>query len=108
LELRKVLSTNIKTLRRKSEVSQEELAEITGLSSQTINSIECCRTWVSDTTLLKIAASFNVEVGDLLCTPKNAKNQSALLVERLTNLKENILSDVEERFKLFRDENVVG
>ncbi|MGI5090390.1 helix-turn-helix transcriptional regulator [Treponema sp. OMZ 305] len=55
IELRGYLSQNIKTYRKRLALTQEKLAEKTGLSTQTINDIEGCRTWVSDKSLIKIA-----------------------------------------------------
>lgn len=48
IELREILSFNIKQKRKLYSLTQEKLAELTGLSAQTINDIEGCRTWVSD------------------------------------------------------------
>lgn len=54
-ELRQNLSANIKMHRKRLSLTQEKLAEKTELSSQTINDIEGCRTWVSDKSLIKIS-----------------------------------------------------
>ena len=55
MELRENLSSNIKRFRKRLSLTQEKLAEKTGLSAQTINDIEGCRTWVSDKSLIKIS-----------------------------------------------------
>ena len=47
-------------------LSQEKLAEMTGLSWQTVNSIECHRTWVSDKTLETLADALKIESFQLL------------------------------------------
>jgi len=65
-DLRQILSTNVKEQRQILGVTQEKLAEITGLSWQTINSIECKRTWVSDNTLEALAAVFKIDTFQLL------------------------------------------
>ena len=59
--LRAILAANIKEGRRNLGISQEKLAEMTGLSWQTVNSIECHRTWVSDKTLETIANALKIE-----------------------------------------------
>jgi len=59
--LRAILAANIKEERRNLGISQEKLAEMTGLSWQTVNSIECHRTWVSDKTLETIANALKIE-----------------------------------------------
>jgi transcriptional regulator with XRE-family HTH domain len=64
--LRQILAANLKEQRGILGVSQEKLAEITGLSWQTINSLECKRTWASDTTLETLAKVFNIETFQLL------------------------------------------
>ena len=63
-ELRQNLSTNKKMYRKKLSLTQEKLAEKSELSSQTINDIEGCRTWVSDKSLVKIS--------EVLCTTPSA------------------------------------
>jgi len=65
-DLRQILSVNLKEQRQLLGVSQEKLAEMTGLSWQTINSIECKRTWVSDSTLEALAAVFKIKTFQLL------------------------------------------
>jgi transcriptional regulator with XRE-family HTH domain len=65
-DLRHILSANIKEQRKILGISQEKLAEMAGLSWQTVNSIECRRTWVSDTTLETLAAALNIETFQLL------------------------------------------
>ena len=64
--LRYILAKNLKVHRKTLGLSQEKLAEIAGLSWQTINSIECHRTWVSDMTLESLADALNVETFQLL------------------------------------------
>ena len=64
--LRQILAANLKEQRRIFAVSQEKLAELSGLSWQTINSIECQRTWVSDKTLKALASVFKIEAYQLL------------------------------------------
>jgi len=64
--LRQILSANIKEQRHILGISQEKLAEMAGLSWQTVNSIECQRTWVSDKTLEALASVFKIETFQLL------------------------------------------
>jgi len=72
LDLRQILSANIKEQRQILGVSQEKLAEMAGLSWQTVNSIECQRTWVSDNTLEALASVFKIETFQLLM-PQEAR-----------------------------------
>ncbi|MCL2762145.1 MAG: helix-turn-helix domain-containing protein [Treponema sp.] len=66
LNLRHILSANVKEQRQILGISQEKLAEMAGLSWQTVNSIECQRTWVSDKTLEALAGVFKIETFQLL------------------------------------------
>lgn len=66
VNLRQILAVNLKEQRKILGVSQEKLAEMTGLSWQTINSLECQRVWASDSTLETIAKAFNIETFQLL------------------------------------------
>lgn len=68
--LRRILAANVKEQRKILGLSQEKLAEQAGLSWQTINSIECRRTWVSDGTLEALAKVFNIESFHLLMPPE--------------------------------------
>ena len=47
-------------------LSQEKLAEIADVSWQTVNSIECHRTWVSDKTLESLADALKIDTFCLL------------------------------------------
>ena len=66
ITLRGILAANLKNHRKKLGLSQEKLAEIAGLSWQMVNSIECCRTWVSDKTLETLADALKIDTFHLL------------------------------------------
>jgi transcriptional regulator with XRE-family HTH domain len=70
VNLRQILAVNVKEYRKILGVSQEKLAEMAGLSWQTVNSIECQRTWVSDNTLDALARIFKIETYQLLMPPE--------------------------------------
>lgn len=99
-KLRKVLSANVKHFRVKYGFSQEKLAETVGLSDQTINDIEGCRTWVSDKTIVKIARTFNIEAYQLLVPQTEAEKifPVKLPADILKDLKDTIKSDIDHRF----------
>lgn len=69
LEMRRILSRNLREQRKKLEYSQEKLAEISGLSVQTINNIEGGRKWLSDKTLTKLFLALDVDCHQIL-TPE--------------------------------------
>ena len=87
-DLRQILAANIKEQRRILGVSQEKLAEMAGLSWQTVNSIECQRTWVSDTTLKALSAVFQIETFQLLMPPETRAAISLNSTEALRQLVE--------------------
>jgi len=95
-KLKKMLSSNIKKYRSELGFSQEKLAELAGLSDQTINDIEGCRTWVSDKTLIKIAAVLKVEIYQLF-TPKTEGERLfpvRLPADVLLDLRNNLEKDI--------------
>ena len=65
-ELRRILALNIKRQRENLGISQEKLAELAGISANMMTDIECCRTWVSDKTLIKLANALEIDVFRLL------------------------------------------
>jgi transcriptional regulator with XRE-family HTH domain len=84
--LRQILAANIKEQRKVLGISQEKLAEMAGLSWQTVNSIECLRTWVSDNTLETLAAALKIETFQLLMPPEIKAALSQEAVETLQRL----------------------
>jgi len=85
-DLRQILSANIKEQRQILGISQEKLAEMASLSWQTINSIECQRTWVSDNTLKNISDVFKIETFQLLMPPEARAALSLNSTEALRKL----------------------
>lgn len=79
IELRKILSKNIKDRRKLLSLTQEKLAEAADLSPQTINDIEGCRTWVSDKTLLKLSEVLHTSPAELLLQPYSEKEGMDIL-----------------------------
>ena len=103
IELREILSSNIKFYRKRLFLTQEKLAEKTGLSAQTINDIEGCRTWVSDKSLIKIAEALHISPADLLieCDDKNSSILSITssdIYKLKKELKDTFLDSIESIF----------
>ena len=101
-KLREILSCNIKKERKKLGLTQEKLAEIADLSSQTINDIEGCRMWVSDKTITKLARVLHVEAYELLVPAKpsdtpitGACGSSNLLFD----LEDRVIRNIRQQFK---------
>jgi transcriptional regulator with XRE-family HTH domain len=99
--LRKVLSANIKEYRGAEGISQEKLAERTGLSEQLIKDIEGCRSWVSDKTAVKLALALKVEVYQLLYpqTEANRLFPVRLPSDLLRKLKKDIKESIDRQFE---------
>ena len=106
-KLRKIMSANIKHYRAKMEYTQEKLAEIIGVSDQTINDIEGCRTWVSDKTIVKLARALNIEAYQLLFPKTEAEKlfPEKVPANILIELKDTIKEDLEKRFSEVITEN---
>ena len=86
-------------------MSQERLAELTDLSVQTINTIECCRMWVSDKTITKLARVLDMEVFQLLVPYQLSRNEvNASTASALLELRQKIKNDV-DNFNLLLDVN---
>lgn len=62
IDLRRILSLNIKNHRELLGISQEKLAEKAQISANMVRDIEGCRTWVSDTTLINIATALKTDI----------------------------------------------
>lgn len=84
--MRQILAANIKKQRGLLGISQEKLAEMAGLSWQTVNSIECQRSWVSDNTLEVLARVLNVETFQLLMPPETRAVLALNPIEALRKL----------------------
>jgi len=88
--LRIILASNLKNHRKMLGLSQEKLAEMANLSWQTVNSIECHRTWVSDKTLESLADALKIDTYQLLLpvveiTPNPINHMEA--VKKLVKIK---------------------
>ncbi|HEY9578503.1 MAG TPA: helix-turn-helix transcriptional regulator [Rhizorhapis sp.] len=57
---------NLRLLRQECEITQEELADRTGLSARYVGSIERARVSISITVLGKLAVAMNVEPCELI------------------------------------------
>ena len=100
--VRTLLAGNIKAGRNSFGFTQEKLAELTGLTTQTISDIEGCRTWVSDKTLLKLSEALNVSVFQLLIPEGEDDKKAGLLTpQRISKLRKNMKDDLDKRLDMF-------
>lgn len=66
MDLKDVLALNLRLLRQERQITQEELADRTGLSSRYVGSIERARVSASITVVGKLAEALNADVGELI------------------------------------------
>ncbi|GBQ26019.1 putative transcriptional regulator [Gluconacetobacter sacchari DSM 12717] len=66
MDLKDVMAANLRRIRHDRDLTQEELAEMAGLSARYIGSIERARVSASVTILGRIADALAVAPGDLL------------------------------------------
>jgi transcriptional regulator with XRE-family HTH domain len=84
-ELRCVLSANIKHYRSLRRWSQVVLAEKMGISTNFLADVETGKSWVSSSTLTKLANIFEIEVYELF-KPKNApKDETKEAIKSIMN-----------------------
>jgi len=103
--LRTILAANLKEQRKTLGLSQEKLAEMAGISWQTVNSIECHRTWVSDKTLETLADALKIESFQLLLPiedtqPKAINSNEA--VKKLVKIKRSFDDSFNEVVNLIK------
>ncbi|MBE6353380.1 helix-turn-helix transcriptional regulator [Treponema sp.] len=98
-ELRQNLSLNIKRQRKICGFTQEKLAEEIGLSAQTINDIEGCRSWVSDKTLVKLADILRTTPAELLLQNGTGQTSSLDFVRFKSELQDSVRQTIEEIFE---------
>ncbi|MDR1308163.1 MAG: helix-turn-helix domain-containing protein [Treponema sp.] len=90
-QLREILAGNIKKQRKHLGLTQEKLAEIADLSSNMVNDIEGCRTWVSDKTILKLAKALKLDVYQLLLPKYGTQNGGSYISRKgVLQLKQTI------------------
>jgi transcriptional regulator with XRE-family HTH domain len=105
-DLRKTLSKNIKRHREMLGISQEKLAESTGMSAMMIKDIEGCRTWVSDKTLIALSSALQTDIFRLFMPDTlfdEALSNTLLLdlVNAAQKIKKDIEVDLENALKLW-------
>ena len=102
LELRGILSANIRRCRMRNNLSQLALAEKLGISTNFLSDIERCKAWISPNTLVKLASVLNIEPYELFMTEALLSVEEKDILQRYT--KEN-LKAVLSVFNQLRDKN---
>lgn len=86
--------------------TQDKLAEISGLSIQTINDIEGGRKWVSDKTITRLSTALHIECFQLLMPDLVNQNNKETpstkkILELMKKLKSKVNYDIEALFTDF-------
>jgi len=84
-ELRQVLSANIKHYRGLRRWSQVVLAEQIGISTNFLADIETGKSWISSSTLIKLANIFEIEVYELFKSQKTPKDETKEAIKSIVN-----------------------
>lgn len=74
MELKDLLATNVRLLRQASGMTQEDLADRTGLSSRYVGSIERARVSASVTVLGNLAKALGVDPCELIRSRKGTRS----------------------------------
>ena len=100
-DLKRRISANIKKYRKIKNYTQSDLAEKTGISPQTIASIESYRVWTSEDNICKIAEILGIDIYKLFLPTKDTliyEEESAALKEKLMLKIEKIIELSYEEF----------
>jgi transcriptional regulator with XRE-family HTH domain len=90
--IREILAENLKEYRRRSDFSQDKLAEQADISSQYLATVETCRKFPSPEVLERLASALNIETHllfEVSITPEEA----------LERLHQSIVTDIKQVVK---------
>lgn len=103
--VRDIIATNLKKIRKEQNLTQAQLAELTDLSNTYIANIECGKTWISDTTLEKLSSALNTDFSTFFLSDSSTQKINEPSVNTLIQkYKKQILQNDEEIFKAFQKE----
>lgn len=93
--LKKVLSENVRILRKKRNLTQEQLAEKIGVATMTISRIERGKEWASDSILESLAEFFDLPYVYLFFN--SADDFKDLMFVSLDSFKDLMLDDFKKK-----------
>lgn len=96
MDIKKLLGKNVKQLREKHSLTQEQFAELLGVQPKTVTSIETGKRFVSCKTLMALANVFSVSYSELF----SFDIEKALKPKRILEAKMSHLSDNECEYLL--------
>lgn len=106
--IRVILANNIKELRRKCGFSQDRLAEIAGISSQYLATIETCRKFPTPEVLDRLAAALEIETHELFAASASPqmelkKLHNEILADLDRAINEAVGKAIKEQYKFNRN-----
>ena len=90
--IREVLASNIKEHRQKCGFSQDRLAEIAGISSQYLATVETCRKFPTPEVLERLAGASGIETYELFTVAPTPQSE-------LQQLRDDIIGEVVKAVK---------
>ena len=90
--IREILAANIKEHRRKYGFSQDKLAELSGISSQYLATIETCRKFPTPEVLDRLAKALGIETYELFAFAPTPQGE-------LEKLRQDIIQEVAKTIK---------
>src|SRR5215471_3273417 len=90
--IREVLANNIKEYRRSNGFSQDKLAELAGISSQYLATVETCRKFPTPEVLDRLAEALGIETHELFSADPTPQNE-------LEKLRQDIIGEVVKAIK---------
>jgi transcriptional regulator with XRE-family HTH domain len=92
VNIREILANNIKKYRRKNGFSQDKLAELAGISSQYLATVETCRKFPTPEVLERLAEALGIETHELFTLASTPQNE-------LEKLRQDIIEEVVKAVK---------
>jgi len=97
--IREILAINIKKNRRRGGFSQDKLAELAGISSQYLATVETCRKFPTPEVLDRLAKALSIETHELFSFDPTPQKE-------LEKLRQDIIGEVVKAIKQsFAEEN---
>jgi len=93
-----LISSNVKRLRSLQNISQLNLAVITGLTHNFINDIENCKKGVSAKTLAKLSIALGVEPYQFFLPEGMINNEVMIYVKDFNDSLQKVVSDLTQQY----------
>ncbi|MBP3820451.1 helix-turn-helix transcriptional regulator [bacterium] len=103
MDIKKELGQKIKRIRQNKGITQEQLAEMTGISTRTLGGIEIGENFMTAQTMEKIIECLNISINDLF-TAEHLRPTEELIKEihAVINSHKNDRIKIEEIYKVIK------